>query len=61
MSIDAKWYLIEFTVPDSVVYHTQEVMAEDPYEAIDELKKEIVGLVVENVYLLLNGSWNKDE
>ena len=60
-AIETKWYLIEFTVPDSTTYHTQDVMAEDPYEAIDKLRADIVGMNVENVFLQLNGSWNRDE
>lgn len=61
MSVETKWYLIEYTLPGNSTYYTTDVMAEDPYEAIDSVKKDIVGVEIENVFLQLNGSWNRDE
>ena len=61
MSVETKWYLIEYTVGDDTWYNTQDVMAEDPYEAIDKIKADIVGANIQNVFLQLNGKWNRDE
>ncbi len=61
MSVETKWYLIEYTTPGSIMYLTENVMAEDPYEAIDMIKRDIVGVEIQNVFLQLNGKWNRDE
>ena len=61
MSVETKWYLIEYTLPGNSTYFTTDVMASDEYEAISIVKEDIVGVSIENVFLQLNGSWNRDE
>ena len=55
MSVDIKQYIIEYTIPNGSTYYMSDMIAaEDPYEAIDELRKNMVGINIENVFVKLN-------
>ena len=55
-----KKYQVQIARTETTVYYI-DVMAEDEYEAIGIVKEDIVGVSIENVFLQLNGKWNRDE
>ena len=62
MSVETKIYLIEYLREgETSWYETADFFAEDAYEAIEKLQKQVPGANVQNVYLQLNGKWNRDE
>lgn len=62
MSYETKQYIIEYTRPnDSTYYMTDMIAAEDAYEAIDYLKRDIIALDIQNVFVKIDGNWNREE
>ena len=62
MSVSIKNYIVEFhTETGDTWYEMMDVSAEDEYEAIDVVKEKYPAADIQNVYLQLNGKWNRDE
>ena len=62
MSYETKQYIIEYTRPNDFTYYMSDMIpGQDAYEAIDELKRYIVGFEVQNVFVKIDGNWNRDE
>mgnify|MGYP003351126440 CR=1 FL=1 len=62
MSVETKYYMIEYhSKTGDTWYDMMDVMAEDEYEAIDIVKQKYPDADIQNVFLQLNGKWNRDE